>query len=421
MEAAGRADGSVAVVGAGIVGLCAAIHLQRAGRKVALFDALPPGNGSSFGNAGLISVDAHAPIAMPGMLRKVPGWLSDPLGPLAVRPGYALKAAPWLLRWMRAGRMDVVRAGAVALRALHRDAYDRYRDLLGPELFRDLIRQTGNVQLFGSDVPGPDERLSRGLMDEFGVEVQALGPDELRQLFPRIAPFARRGLFFPRNGYTVSPIRLTGSLADIFRAGGGAIRHERVMKLLPREAGGYRLMTSIANHDADDVVVAAGAWSKTLVAPLGIRLPLETERGYHIMLENPSIELRLPIIHKSRGLAITPMQEGLRLAGTVEIGGLDAPPNEKRARILKTHAEALFPGLTSTGERIWMGFRPSLPDSVPAIGPVPGRPGLFMAVGHGHYGMIGAAATGRLLCELMTGATPHIDAEPYSLRRFMRG
>lgn len=410
----------VAVVGAGIVGLSAAVHLARRGRDVLLLDAAGPGEGASFGNAGLISVDACVPVALPGMLRNLPKWLLEPEGPLSVRPSYAARALPWLLKWVAAGRnLEVVRRSSAAMRALHRDAYDRYRELLGAETFRELFRQSGLVQVWSGTGISRAEEVARDLNRAAGVETQELGPDDLRQIFPGIAG-ATRGLLFPRNGHTVSPARVTAALADALRAEGGELRRERVLKLIPREGGGWTLLTNLANHEAAAVVVAAGSWSARLVAPLGVPLPLETERGYHLELAGPSVSLRMPIIDKTRSFALTPMADGLRLAGTVEIAGLEAPPNEARAVALRRGAEALFPGLTAAAQRMWMGFRPTLPDSVPAIGPVPGRPGLMLAVGHGHTGMIGGPATGRLVAELLAGERPHIPPEPYGMQRFMR-
>jgi D-amino-acid dehydrogenase len=178
------------------------------------------------------------------------------------------------------------------------------------------------------------------------------------------------------------------------------------------------LLTNTANRRADIVVVAAGAWSNRLLKPLGAGLPLETERGYHLMLPSPSVELQMPVQMKNRGFAMSPMEHGLRLAGTVEIAGLEAPPDERRARILLTHARALFPDLKGGEPTIWMGYRPSLPDSVPAIGRAKNHAGLFVATGHGHTGMIGGGSTGRLLAEQIVGTPPHIDPMPYSPTRF---
>lgn len=216
----------------------------------------------------------------------------------------------------------------------------------------------------------------------------------------------------------MSPQRIVHSLAALFRAAGGDIIAERAMKLIPREGGGTMVMTNIANRTADHVVVAAGAWSAQLLTPLGVHVPLETERGYHSMLFSPSVQPRIPISSKTRAFFMTPMEDGLRVAGTVEIAGLDAPPNEQRAKILVDHARRLFPDLQAADVRYWMGFRPSTPDSLPILGPVAGRPGLYLAFGHGHFGMSGGPPSGRLLARLITGQPPGIDPMPYSARRF---
>lgn len=407
----------VAVVGAGVIGLSCAAWLQRHGRAPVLFDAAGLANGASFGTAGLINGDAYLPVALPGMLRRVPGWLLDPHGPVRVRPSYLLKAAPWLLQWILASRASQARRGARALHALHRGVFEGYQALLGETAFRDLLRQSGGVVLARGRTAGKDELFANMIRDELGIGCEALEAKRLRELFPGIASFATRGLLFPNNGYTLSPHRLVESLFAGFVERGGSLRHERVLKLIPH-VDGWQLLTSKANVTARNVVVCAGAWSKSLLGPLGAHIPLETERGYHLQLGTPSIPIALPIIHRARGLAITPMSEGLRLAGTVELAGLDAPPDETRAIVLRRHLDELFPGMMAETRRLWMGFRPSLPDSVAAIGPVARHPGLFAAVGHGHDGMIGAPSTGRLLAELMTGTSPHIDPLPYSLARF---
>jgi D-amino-acid dehydrogenase len=203
---------------------------------------------------------------MPGMLRNVPKWLAQPDGPLSVPPSYAPRALPWLMKWVAAGRnLDVVRRSSSAMRALHRDAFDRYRELLGADAFRDLFRQSGLVQVWSTAGVSRAEELARDLNLEAGVETQDLGPDDLRQMFPGIAG-AVRGLLFPRNGHTVSPARITSTLADLLRMEGGEFRRERVLKLIPREGGGWTLMTNLSNHDAEAVVVAAGSWSARLVA-----------------------------------------------------------------------------------------------------------------------------------------------------------
>ena len=407
---------AIAVVGAGIVGMSAALYLQRAGLSVTVIDPLPPGGGASYGNAGLLSVENCVPIALPGMLKEVPRWLSDPLGPLAVRPSYLPKALPWLLRWIAAGRMPRVEAAAKALRALHVGALDRYPELLGTE-FDDIIRVSGQVHVWESVEPSASETVYRELWRRHGVAAEWLGADELRQLVPELARSVTRAVFLPKNGHTLNPRRLVGTLARLFTQAGGTVRAERVLKLIP-ENPAWRLVTSSANHRVGKVVVSAGAWSRQLLDPIGIKLPLETERGYHMMLRDASVVPRLPVLSRGRGFSITPMEEGLRLAGTVEIGGLDLPMNEERAYVLLRQAKAMLPGLETSDYSIWMGFRPSFPDSLPVIDEAPGRRGLYLAFGHGHTGMTGGAPTGRLIKQLVVGETPDVPLAPYRAGRF---
>jgi glycine/D-amino acid oxidase-like deaminating enzyme len=413
-------DRTSIVVGAGVAGLSAAIYLRRAGLSVSVIDPLPSPGGASFGNAGLISPDTVVPIALPGMLGKVPGWLRDPLGPLIVRPAYLPRAAPWLMRWIRAGRIDRVLAVSEALRLLHAPTFECWRELLGPDLYGDLIRLTGQVQLWEGDEETPTAAVERRLRDRHGIRAETLTADDLRQIYPGIAREIRRGLLLPGNGCTVSPPRLVRSLADLARAEGVSIVPERAMKLIPREGGGWMVMTNIANRVAATVVVAGGAWSRSLLDPLGIPVPLETERGYHAVIPGPSVELQRPLLHKSRGFAMTPMEEGLRIAGTVEIAGLDAAPDERRARILADHARRLFPDLQGGEPVLWMGFRPSTPDSLPILGPAPGRPGLFLCVGHGHFGMSGGPPSGRMVARLIAGERSEVDPSPFAATRFRR-
>jgi glycine/D-amino acid oxidase-like deaminating enzyme len=409
----------IIVVGAGVVGLSTALYLQRAGLKVAVVDPLPPAGGTSFGNAGLISPDNAVPIALPGMLRRVPRWLTDPMGPLAVRPAYFPKALPWLLRWIEASRLPRVIAISDAMRALHKDSFACWQELLGPRLFGELIRTSGQVQLWDGASESRGAKIERDLRERHGIRAEVLGADDLRQMYPGIARDVTRGVLVPGNGYTINPARLVRSLGELFREAGGDIVAERALKIIPREGNaGYLLMTNIANRTAQKLVVAAGAWSGELLAPLGIKLPLESERGYHAMLPDHNLRLPIPIGYKSRGFGMAPMEEGLRVAGTVEIAGLQAPPNEERAKILIEHARRLFPELKHGQARLWMGHRPSTPDSLPILGETHRRAGLFLAFGHGHFGMTGGPPSGQLLTRLILGQREKIDPTPYSPSRF---
>lgn len=406
------------VIGGGVAGLSAALNLLRMGRAVSLIDPLPSPGGASFGNAGLLSADTVVPIALPGMLRQVPGWLADPLGPLSVRPGYLPKAAPWLIRWVLAGRMGRVRQVAAAMRALHVNAFEEWKALLGDASYHDLIRRSGQVQLWDSATETASGRIERGLRAAYGIQAEELGTDDIRQLFPGIARDVVRGLLVPGNGHTVSPPRLVRTLAELFRREGGTVLHERALTLVPEGGGRWMVLTNIGNHRTGTLILAGGAWSGQLLAPLGLRVPLETERGYHVMLPTPSLVLRLPILHKTRSFGMTPMEDGIRVAGTVEIAGLEAAPDVRRATILHDHARRLFPELEAGEPTIWMGHRPSTPDSLPVLGPAPGHPGLFLCFGHSHFGMTGGPPSGRLVAEIAAGRPTFIDPAPYAANRF---
>jgi glycine/D-amino acid oxidase-like deaminating enzyme len=406
------------VIGAGVAGLSTALYLQRAGVAVTVIDPLPPAGGASFGNAGLLSPDTAVPIALPGMLRKVPGWLLNPLGPLSVTPGYFPRALPWLLRWIEAGRLDRVIAISDAMRALHRESLACWQELLGPALYGELIRPLGQVQVWEGDAEAANSGVERQVRERHGIRSEALTADDLRQMFPGISREVTRGLLVPGNGHTVSPQRSVGALGELFHQAGGSLINERAMKLIPREGGDWMVMTNLANRSAEHVVVAAGAWSRQLLDPLGIKVALETERGYHAMLFDPEVMPALPISNKTRAFGVTSMEDGLRVAGTVEIAGLAAPPNEERAKILVQHAKRMFPALSGAKVRYWMGFRPSTPDSLPILGPAAARPGLHFVFGHGHFGMTGGPPSGRLVARLITGQAPGLDPAPYAARRF---
>ncbi|MEC5293405.1 MULTISPECIES: NAD(P)/FAD-dependent oxidoreductase [unclassified Aurantimonas] len=406
------------VLGAGVVGTSTALYLQRSGHHVTIVDPLPPAGGTSFGNAGLISADTAVPIALPGMLRKVPGWLTNPLGPLAVKPAYLPRALPWLLRWIEASRMSRVIEISDAMRVLHRDSFTCWRELLGDENYYDLIRSSGQVRIWEGE--GAGSAIEATLCERHGIRAEPLGADDLRQIFPGIARDLSRGLLMPGNGYTVSPQRLVRTLGKLFVEGGGEIIAERALKIVPRNGAGYMVMTNLANRSAQRIVVATGAWSRELLDPLGIYVPLESERGYHAMMPSPNMDLRMPLSVKSRGFGLTPMEDGIRAAGTIEIGGLQEPPNEKRALALIEHARRIFPDLKSGEPRLWMGHRPSTPDSLPILGEATGWPDLYLALGHGHFGMTGGPPSARLVARLINREAPGVDVTRYSADRFKR-
>lgn len=413
-----EANRNTVVIGAGVVGMATALFLLRGGRNVTVIDPYPPAGGCSYGNAGMISANNAAPISMPGMLARVPGWLLDPTGPLVLRKRYLLQVMPWLAKWIHAGRIERVMQISDAMNALHKDTHVYWKELVGEQRYRELIRRNGQVHLAATnDMPSRNAAAERKIRERRGTQVELLGPDDIRKMFPGIAADITRGVIIPGNGFTTNPARLVGSIGEAFIREGGTMIHEKALKLIPRERG-LMVMTNVSNHLVADVVVAAGAWSTELLAPLGIKLPLEAERGYHAMLPNPNIDLQYTLTVRSRGFGMTPMETGLRVSGTVEFTHRNAPPDETQALRFVPRAKKLFPELTHGEPRLWMGMRPSLPDSLPVIGPVANVPGLHLAFGSSHAGMTGGPATARLAADQVLGLPSQIDLSPYRAERF---
>jgi glycine/D-amino acid oxidase-like deaminating enzyme len=410
----------IVVVGAGIVGLCAAWHLARGGAEVIVLDRAAPGSGASSGNAGAISGGSVAPLAMPGVLKQVPGMLLDPDGALHVPLRYALKAAPWLIRFVAAAQPRHVASIAEALAGLLWDAMDQHRLILAEEGAQELIRETGQLYLYRDRDHYQKDAGGWALRQQHGMRIEVLESAEaIRALEPDIRGDYRLGLFIPEQGSCINPLRHAQVVARGVERMGGAIRQEGVEALVTEDGAVTGVRTPTESIAADRVVLAAGAWSARLLAPLGIKVPLETQRGYHVMLPDAGIALQRPVVPADRKAFLSPMEEGLRIAGTVEFGGLEAPPTPRRAALLLEDLRKVFPQARTEGAQpFWMGHRPCLPDSLPVVGPVARWPGLWCAFGHGHLGLTGSAPTGARLARAMLGPAPNSDLAPFSVERF---
>ncbi|HUK08563.1 MAG TPA: FAD-dependent oxidoreductase [Stellaceae bacterium] len=412
----------VGVIGAGMVGIAAASWLQRDGHDVFVLDPGGPGEATSFGNAGFLSGGSVVPMSMPGTVRNVPRWLLDPLGPLSIRWRYLPALAPWLIRFVHAGTPARVAAQARALRSLLGPTVDTVLPLARDAGCADLIRRSGTLTLYRSEAAFKKDGLGWKLRRDNGVVVTELNADELRQYDPTLSREFVRGALVEENGHIGNPHRLVQSLAAALVRNGSAIHRARAIDF---DLDGGRIKairTDTGAFPCDAAVIAAGAWSKALTTRLGDNVPLETERGYHIMIKDPEVRPRLPLMDGEGKFAVTPMETGLRFAGTVELAGLKAPPDWRRAKILLEQGRRILPGLAAEypEERLsmWMGHRPSLPDSLPCIGPSRLSPDVIYAFGHGHVGMAGAPVTGRLVADLVAGRKPLIDAAPFSAQRF---
>jgi D-amino-acid dehydrogenase len=409
----------VAVIGAGIIGVCTALYLQRDGHRVTLIDRAGPGEGASKGNASVIAGESCVPVATPGILKRVPGMLLDPLGPLALRWSYLPKLAPWLWQFVRASPPERVEAISVALRALSAQALESYWPLIRSAGVQDMIRRTGWLIVYETDAKFQGAQEDLEIQRRRGVEYRILPPEEIRQLEPSLAPIFKHGIYHPENAYVTDNFRLVQVLAEDLVRNGGKLVKEEVTGFAYDTAGHPNaVVTSAGRHDADAVVVTAGAWSRSLCRQLGHNPLLDTERGYHMMYPNPGVAPRMPICSGEYTFVATPLEQGLRLAGTVELGGLEAAPDYARARIIAERGRRMLPGLNETGGVPWMGFRPSMPDSLPVIDRSSKHPNVFFGFGHGHLGLTLAGVTGRILSDIVAGRDARLDLAPYRIDRF---
>jgi D-amino-acid dehydrogenase len=418
--AAGRK--TVGVIGAGMVGVTAASFLLRKGHDVVLLDPGNPGEGTSFGNAGCFNGSSVVPMSMPGIIRNVPKWLVDPLGPLVVRLGYLPTVAPWLIRFVRAGTPEKAAQQARALRTLLDHGIETLAPLVQDAGAQDLVQRVGHLFVYRSLGGWQRESAAWKLRADNGIAWDEFDADELRQLEPNLSRDYVKGVLVRENGHTTNPHRLVNSLASAFQRDGGRIDRKRAVGFDIQDGRLSAIRCDEGALSVDAAVIAAGIWSKPLAAELGDRIPLETERGYHLMIRDCEVTSRIPIADAQGKFVATPMELGLRLAGTVELAGLDAPPNWERAQILLRHAQRMFPALRSEYPEdrlsMWMGHRPSLPDSLPVIGASRRTRDVVYAFGHGHVGMACAAKTGKTVAEVVSEEPPQVDVGPFSPRRF---
>ncbi|WP_345844397.1 FAD-dependent oxidoreductase [Shewanella algae] len=411
--------GELTVLGGGIVGLCCAIAAQKQGFKVSLLDKDEPGRGASFGNAGHFATEQMFPLASFSLLPRLPGMLLDPQGPFRIRPGYFFKALPWFCRFMANMLPAKRRKNGAAIAALNREAIGAMRRLLAQAEASELMCENGSLLLFERD--GKAARQEFEAYTKAGVAVKLLSGDEVRRLEPSLSGNIKAALFFTEVAHTPSPFELCKRLELHFKALGGQVLRAEIDKLQPDKQG-VRLGDSQGQSwHCDRLLLCCGAWSKPLAQQLGHEVPLDTERGYHLMMPQVS-GLSRPVASFERKFIITPMRGGTRLAGTVEFGGLEAPMDPSRADCLLPHAQALLPKVFSSasaeqGER-WMGFRPSLPDSLPILGASLKQKGVWFAFGHQHLGLTWAAITAELLASEFDGDEPALSLHPYRIDRF---
>jgi len=415
----------VVVIGGGAVGAACTLVLARDGHRVVLVEPAPPGGdqAASFGNAGWISPQSVVPLATPGLWRKVPGLLLDPEGPLTLRPAALPSLTPWLVRFLLANATaERAARTARALAALLHDAVERHQALAALAARDDLVLRSGHLYVWRDRSSFAAEAFGWQLRREAGIRWLTLSAEELAHREPALARDWGFGVLVEAGGQVRDP----GALVSAYVAAAEAAGAKRVNA----RATGFRLergrlravQTEQGPVDADAAVIAAGIRPGPLVHALGDRIPLASERGYHVTITDPAVSVRTPVMAGDLKAALTPLAGGLRVAGQVELARLNDPPDWRRAAILERIAHKLLPGLPRPLPResvsVWLGHRPSVADGLPAIGPSRASPDVFYAFGHGHVGLAAAPKTAALIADLLSGRAACIDPAPYSPARF---
>ncbi len=410
----------IAVVGAGIIGVACALQLARQGREVLVIDPQEPGMGASYGNAGHLATEQVFPIADASILKRLPAMLLDPMGPLRLDWKYLPRALPWFIRLLLNLRPASYQQTVAGLRALNEGSLGAWQRLLQSIDQAQLLREDGSLLVFErAESRAALDALQQRMMQQ-GVPVAFWPGDTVRKVAPQLSDAIQGGLFFPSTGHFLDPYKVVGELVNAAKALGVQFLRQRVLdgRL---EDGGVTLMTDQGRLTARQVLIACGAHSAKLTATLtGKKVPLDTERGYHLMLPHEQHRLPFAVTSFERKFIMTPMTGGLRLAGTVEFAGLERPANMQRAWQLHRLSHGLFRQDLSTGDATpWMGFRPSLPDSLPIIDRV-GNGKVLLAFGHQHLGLTQAAVTAQNIGQL--AAAPEGSGLPqlwpYRLERF---
>lgn len=399
------------------MGLAAALSLQQAGCRVTLIDKDAPGMGASFGNAGLFADYARLPFSKPATLRAMPGMLLDRSSPLAMRLHYLPALVPYGWAFCKASLAAPYARGKAALRLLQehcRQADQALIDLAGAQ---DLIRAQGCLGLFATQA-GLAAARAGDLRErrEQGVALEFVDAAQVRELEPELAPFYAGGVFYPDTRFTLDPHRLCQRLAEVFVERGGVMLRDRVLGLNPTAAA-VEVRLSDRSIRLDQVVVAMGEASARLLRPLGVKIPLVSERGYHLMLDAGTRALRRPVGWLDKAVFMTPMNGGMRLAGMAEFARSDAPPDPKCTAAMLKHATVML-GEEPEVRSSWVGSRPSTPDSLPVIGALQQHPRVKVAFGHGHLGLTLAAITGQLVTASVLDRPAPIDLQPFSAQRF---
>ncbi|MGB5560051.1 MAG: FAD-binding oxidoreductase [Paracoccaceae bacterium] len=409
---------TVAIIGAGIVGVSTAIWLQRDGHDVILIDGKGVAEGTSHGNGGVLASCSIVPVTVPGLLKKAPRMLFDPNQPLFMKWGYLPKLAPWLIKYLGHANADAVRRRADALAPIIGDSLADHQAMAAGTGAEKWIVPSDYLFLYNDRVHYESDAFGWSIRKQHGFEWDLLEGADFRSYDPAYGDELGCAARCKDHGRISDPGRYVKDLAAHVMANGGRFIQSNVDDIVRENGAVTGVRAGGETIACDAAIVATGVWSKPLAKKLGVDVPLESERGYHLELWEPNIMPRSPVMVASGKFVATPMDGRLRLAGIVEFGGLDAPASRAPFTLLEKNIKAAIPGITWKKKDEWMGHRPSIADSIPVIGEAPRTKGVFFGFGHDHVGLTGGPKTGRILAQLVAGRTPNINLAPYAPTRF---
>jgi D-amino-acid dehydrogenase len=409
----------VVVLGAGIVGVSAALHLVKRGLSVALVDRRGPGEETSYGNTGIIGGAGVYPTGFPRSLSRLARIALQQAPEAHYHPLFLPRVAPWLVAYWRQSSPARLEELARVMRPLMARSVAEHVALLSESGAMKYLRRDGWLSILRTDRGLSDKQAELALCAELGMATRVLDADATRELEPSLNPVFRHAIHWPDVATLSNPLGVTRAYAARFADLGGAVV-EGDARSLRRENDGWRLDTASGPLEADEAVIALGPWAPDVLSPLGIRLPLAIKRGYHLHFRpRGNAALTRPLVDSENGFAMSPMEQGIRVTTGAEFAARDAPATPVQFKRVLPLAAELFPLGEPAEDEPWLGRRPMFPDTMPVIGRAPGQPGLWLDYGHGHLGLTLGPVTGRLLAEMMTGATPFTDPKPYAAERFL--
>jgi len=409
----------IIVIGAGIVGMSTAIWLQRAGRQVIVVDRGKPGHdkGTSYGNGGIIVPSGVAPVTGPGMILKSPKMLLDPNFPLFLRWSYLPKLLPWLVKYLSNANATDTRRISKGLSIIVGDAIEQHQALAKGTTAEGWITDSDYCFAYADRAAFEADSFVFGLRRDAGQVPDLIEGGAVREYEPGMGDAVNFLAVMKDHAFVRAPGRYVAALAEVFETEGGDIRQSEVRDVDLSDGKISAVVTDQGRIECDAAVLATGVWSKPLAQKLGVTVPLESERGYHIVFKDPSLKLRSTYMMAAGKFVATPMEDGIRCAGVVEFGGLDAPASKAPLKLLRKQVKQFFPTLEYSGSEEWMGHRPAPSDSLPVIGELNGS-GVFAGFGHHHIGLTGGAKTGRLIADLITQQGTNIDLSVFDPKRF---